>query len=64
MAGASKVIQEIAGIGDDATMRIWILCKEIAEGSWGAGGNVIRFEQLREAAKAQRAESAEPATAA
>jgi hypothetical protein len=36
---------------------------EVAEGSWGAGGQVILFEQLRAAAKAERerAEGAVPA---
>ncbi len=33
---------------------------EVAEGSWGAGGNIILFEQLREAAKAQREQAEEP----
>ena len=55
-----ELVQEITGIGDDAAMRVWILCKEIDEGSWGAGGNVIRFEQLREAAKAEREAAEEP----
>ena len=35
-------------------LRVFVLMHEVAEGSWGAGGHVIRFEQLREAAKAER----------
>jgi phenylpyruvate tautomerase PptA (4-oxalocrotonate tautomerase family) len=57
--GANELIKEIAGIEGDSTMNVWVLCREIEEGSWGAGGNVIRFEQLREAAKAQREATAE-----
>ena len=64
VAGASELVQEITGIGDDAAMRVWILCKEIDEGSWGAGGSVIRFEQLREAAKAEREASEEAVASA
>jgi hypothetical protein len=42
---------------------VWVLCREIDEGSWGAGGQVIRFQQLREAAAAERAKSEEPVAA-
>lgn len=54
---ASKAIRETAGIPEDeALQRIWVLCKEIAEGSWGAGGQVVQFKALREAAAAAREE--------
>ena len=33
---------------------MWVLVHEVAEGSWGAAGQIVRFEQLREAARAQR----------
>jgi phenylpyruvate tautomerase PptA (4-oxalocrotonate tautomerase family) len=36
-------------------MRVWVLMHDVPEGHWGAGGQVIRFEQLRQAAAAQRA---------
>ena len=49
---ATRAVSEIAGVTDP--MRVWVLCREIDEGSWGAGGQVIRFEQLREAAAAAR----------
>ena len=35
-------------------LRIWVLCKEIAEGSWGAAGQVVEFEALRAAAAQER----------
>jgi hypothetical protein len=39
---------------------------EVDEGSWAAAGGIVRFEQLREAAKEQReyspAEAATPVT--
>ena len=60
---ATRLVREAAGIPDEEALRVWVLMHEVAEGSWGAGGHVIRFEQLREAAKAER-EKAEPAVPA
>ncbi|MBJ7331373.1 MAG: tautomerase family protein [Solirubrobacteraceae bacterium] len=54
VAEATRVISEAAGLGEQDLLRVWVLMHEVAEGSWGAGGQVIRFEQLREAAKAER----------
>ena len=60
--GAGKAICEALDIPEDeAPLRVWVLCKEIAEGSWGAGTQVIQFQQLREAAAAQREQEAAPA---
>src|SRR3954449_6959715 len=39
---------------EEAGVRVWVLCREIAEGSWGAGGAIVEFEKLREASKAER----------
>jgi phenylpyruvate tautomerase PptA (4-oxalocrotonate tautomerase family) len=48
-------------------IRVWVLMHEVTEGSWGAAGAIVRFEQLREAAREQReyspAADAEPVTA-
>jgi phenylpyruvate tautomerase PptA (4-oxalocrotonate tautomerase family) len=62
---ATRLVREAAGIAEEDELRVWVLMHEVAEGSWGAGGHVIRFEQLREAAKAERekAEKAVPASA-
>jgi phenylpyruvate tautomerase PptA (4-oxalocrotonate tautomerase family) len=56
---ATRLVREAAGIGADEALRVWVLMHEVAEGSWGAGGHVVRFEQLREAAKAERDKAAE-----
>ena len=61
VAEATRVIREATGISEGDSLRIWVLCREIDEGSWGAGGQIIEFEQLRAAAAAQR--QAEPASA-
>ena len=62
---ATRLVREAAGIGEEDALRIFVLMHEVAEGSWGAAGHVIRFEQLREAAKAERekSEDAIPASA-
>jgi phenylpyruvate tautomerase PptA (4-oxalocrotonate tautomerase family) len=58
----TKQILEATGWGDEAAMRVWVLCREIDEGSWASAGHIIHFEDLRKAAKAERdkAEAAEP----
>jgi phenylpyruvate tautomerase PptA (4-oxalocrotonate tautomerase family) len=50
----TKVILDATGWGSDAGLRVWTLIHEVPDGNWGAGGQVIRFEQLREAAEAER----------
>ncbi len=57
---ATSIVREAAGIEEDDALRVWVLCHEVAEGSWGAGGQVIRFKQLAEIAKGER-EKAEAA---
>jgi phenylpyruvate tautomerase PptA (4-oxalocrotonate tautomerase family) len=54
VAEATRVVREVAGIAEEDAMRIFVLCREIDEGSWGAGGHVIQFEQLRAIAKNER----------
>jgi phenylpyruvate tautomerase PptA (4-oxalocrotonate tautomerase family) len=58
---ATKLVRDAAGLGDEDAIRVWVLVHEVAEGSWGAGGQIIRFEQLREAARAEREKAEAPA---
>jgi phenylpyruvate tautomerase PptA (4-oxalocrotonate tautomerase family) len=52
---ATRLIREAAGIAEDETLqRVWVLMHEVADGRWGAGGHVIRFEKLRELARAEQ----------
>jgi phenylpyruvate tautomerase PptA (4-oxalocrotonate tautomerase family) len=51
---ATKLVLDATGWGSDAGVRVWILIHEVPDGNWGAAGQVVRFEQLREAAKAER----------
>jgi phenylpyruvate tautomerase PptA (4-oxalocrotonate tautomerase family) len=57
----TKLVREAAGLPEAETIRVWVLVHEIAEGRWGAAGQIVRFEQLREAAKAEREKAATPA---
>jgi phenylpyruvate tautomerase PptA (4-oxalocrotonate tautomerase family) len=57
VAEATSIVREAAGIAEEDALRVWVLMHEVAEGSWGAGGQVIQFQQLREIAKSQREEA-------
>jgi len=58
----SAALKEAGGLGDEDGLRVWVLIHEVPDGNWGAGGQVIRFAQLREAAQAERERAdAEPA---
>jgi phenylpyruvate tautomerase PptA (4-oxalocrotonate tautomerase family) len=50
---ATKLVLEATGWGEEAGIRVWVMCREIDEGSWAANGQIIHFEQLRAAAKAE-----------
>lgn len=51
----TEQVLEAAGLSaEEDGIRVWILMHEVAEGSWGAAGGIVRFEQLREAAREQR----------
>lgn len=41
-----------AGLEKADAGRVWVLVQEQAEGTWGAGGHVIRFSDLRKLAAA------------
>ncbi len=55
---ATRLVREAAGIPEDEALRVFVLMHEVAEGSWGAAGGIVRFQALREMAKAQREEAA------
>jgi phenylpyruvate tautomerase PptA (4-oxalocrotonate tautomerase family) len=57
----TQQVLEATGWGDDAKLRVWVMCREIDEGSWAAAGEIVHFEQLREMAAAQREKTKETA---
>jgi phenylpyruvate tautomerase PptA (4-oxalocrotonate tautomerase family) len=58
---ASKLVREAAGMPESEGVRVWVLFQDVPDGNWGAAGQVVRFEQLREAAKAEREKAGAPA---
>jgi phenylpyruvate tautomerase PptA (4-oxalocrotonate tautomerase family) len=52
----TKAVLTATGWGDDAGVRVWTLIHEVPEGNWGAAGQIVHFQQLVEAAKAEREE--------
>lgn len=55
VVAATELTRDAFGIPEAEALRIWVLCHEVDEGSWGAGGQVIAFQALRDAATAERA---------
>jgi phenylpyruvate tautomerase PptA (4-oxalocrotonate tautomerase family) len=51
---ATKLVLDATGWGPGGGVRVWTLIHEVPDGNWGAAGQVVRFEQLREAAEAER----------
>jgi phenylpyruvate tautomerase PptA (4-oxalocrotonate tautomerase family) len=50
----TKLVLDATGWDRAASWRVWTLIRDVRDGNWGAGGQVVRFQQLREAAKAER----------
>jgi phenylpyruvate tautomerase PptA (4-oxalocrotonate tautomerase family) len=63
VADVHAAVSRAAGLTPEEGYRVWVLCREIAEGSWGAGGGIVEFQALRAASKAERERTEEPATA-
>jgi phenylpyruvate tautomerase PptA (4-oxalocrotonate tautomerase family) len=54
VAEATKTIRIAAGIAEADALRVWVLIHEVPDGNWGAAGNVVHFEQLRQLAARER----------
>jgi phenylpyruvate tautomerase PptA (4-oxalocrotonate tautomerase family) len=50
----TKLVLETTGWDPEASWRVWTLIRDVPEGNWGAGGQIVHFQQLREAAQAER----------
>ena len=51
---ATKVVLAAAGLTDADTPRVWVLIHEQPEGTWGAGGSIVRYPDLVALAKGER----------
>lgn len=43
---ATKTVLAAAGLGADDALRVWVLVHEQPDGTWGAGGSVVRYADL------------------
>jgi phenylpyruvate tautomerase PptA (4-oxalocrotonate tautomerase family) len=62
IADVHDAIVRAAGLSDEDALRVWTLVRDVPEGNWGAGGQVVHYSQLVEYARAERA-SSQPAPA-
>ncbi|MGW3650260.1 tautomerase family protein [Streptomyces sp. NPDC000878] len=53
----TKAVLEAAGLSGAEALRVWVLVHEQPDGTWGAGGSVIRYADLVALAKGQRADA-------
>jgi 4-oxalocrotonate tautomerase family enzyme len=56
---ATRVMCAAAGLDPADSLRVCIIIDEVTDGNWGAGGNVVRFEQLRQIAAEQARQAAQ-----
>lgn len=54
---ATETVLAAAGLDRDDALRVWVLVHEQPDGTWGAGGSVIRYADLVALAKGQRADA-------
>lgn len=54
---ATSVVLEAAGLGRDDALRVWVFIHEQADGTWGAGGSIIRHADLVALAKGDTADA-------
>lgn len=54
---ATKTVLAAAGLAQDDALRVWVLVHEQPDGTWGAGGSVIRYADLVALAKEQRTDA-------
>lgn len=54
---ATKTVLSAAGLAPQDALRVWVLVHEQPDGTWGAGGSVIRYADLVALAKGQRGDA-------
>lgn len=51
---ATRVILEAAGLSGADALRVWVLINEVPDGNWGAGGRIVRYDDLVAYAEKER----------
>ncbi|MPY58003.1 tautomerase family protein [Streptomyces spongiae] len=54
---ATRTVLGAAGLPQADALRVWVLVHQQPDGTWGAGGSVIRYADLVALAKEQRADA-------
>jgi phenylpyruvate tautomerase PptA (4-oxalocrotonate tautomerase family) len=54
VAEATRVVCEAAGLEAADSLRVWVLINEVPDGNWGAGGQIVTFDQLARYAAQER----------
>lgn len=53
----TKTVLSAAGLAAEEALRVWVLVHEQPDGTWGAGGGVVRHADLVALAKGRRADA-------
>lgn len=56
---ATQTVLKAAGLSPDEALRVWVLIHEQPDGTWGAGGSVIRYADLVALARQSKDQSEE-----
>ncbi|MGA5449075.1 tautomerase family protein [Streptomyces umbrinus] len=56
---ATKTVLKAAGLSSDEALRVWVLVHEQPDGTWGAGGSVVRYADLVALAQPVKGEKAD-----
>lgn len=54
VAAATTAVLDAAGLTADDGLRVWVLIHEQPDGTWGAGGEIVRFADLVKLAADQK----------
>ncbi|MFF7944139.1 tautomerase family protein [Nocardia gamkensis] len=54
VAEVTEQILAAAGLTETDALRVWVLTHEQPEGTWGAAGHIVKFQELAALAQGQR----------
>ena|SRR5436305_7322716 len=56
---ATKTVLAAAGLSEADVLRVWVLVHEQPDGTWGAGGSVVRYADLVALAQGEKGQQAD-----
>jgi phenylpyruvate tautomerase PptA (4-oxalocrotonate tautomerase family) len=57
----NQAVLRATGLPESEGLRVWTLIRDVPDGNWGAAGQQVRYQQLVEAAAAERDKAGVPA---